>query len=230
MSEPYQEVLAKFSRLPIVERIFARMAQELAPNLFYHTVEHSREVLAETLLLALHDGISGRDLELLSISAAFHDAGYIEQYRDNEPIGAAMAAAAMREQGGYTDAEIHEVEQMILSTRLYDNTGALQRVGRTPLAAYLMDGDLGNFGRDDFHEKCQQLIDENKADPRAFYRQALNLISSHSWHTPAARALRGPKKLENIRMLRKRLNFDEEQVTEPDLAAKPVADSIPEPS
>src|SRR5688572_33392866 len=137
-------------RLPIIEQILAVLAHDLPKTLRYHGFQHTNDVLSETVLFAVHDKIDERHVELLSIAAAYHDAGYIDRYADNEEIGAAMAADAMRGAGGYSASEIHEVEEMIMSTQLIHQPEAITRVERTSLSGYLMDADLGSFGRDDF--------------------------------------------------------------------------------
>lgn len=191
--------------MPVIEQIFSVMSRNLAPTLHYHAIQHSRDVFEETILFALHDGVERRKIELLGIAAAYHDAGYMEQYADNEPIGAAMAARAMKKQGGYSQSEINEVGQMILSTQLKVTPTGAGRVELTPLAGYLMDADLASFGRDDFFEKCQQLIDETGAQPEALYQQSWRLISNHIWHTKAARELREAKRLQNLKELEEQL-------------------------
>lgn len=201
----YETVVAELYRLPVNEQIFAVLAHDLAPTLHYHAVQHSRDVFEETVRFALHDQIDARKIELLSIAAAYHDAGYMEQYADNEPIGAAMASRAMKQQGGYTQSEINEVSQMILSTQLKVTPEGGTRVELTPFAGYLMDADLGSFGREDFFEKCQQLIDETGAPPEALYQQAWRLISNHIWYTRAARELREAKRQQNLKELEIRL-------------------------
>lgn len=157
------------------------------------------------MLFTLHDGVGEHDRELLALAAAYHDAGYIERYADNEVIGASMAADAMRAAGGYSAADVHEVEQMILSTQLMQDCNGTARVQRTPLAGYLMDADWGAFGRDDFFDKCRQLIEETGAEPAAFYEQTLRLVKGQTWLTNAGRILRDAKKGENLKELERSL-------------------------
>lgn len=201
----HQEVLETFTRMPIIARISTRLAGNLAENLRYHCAQHSLDVLSDTLLFALHDGVEERMLELLGIAAAYHDAGYLERYALNEPIGAAIAAEAMRAAGSYSEAEIHEVEEMILSTQLLKGPEGFSRVAHTPHSAYLLDADLGAFGRDDFWEKCRQLCEETGAEPQAFDHQTLEMLSTHVWFTPAAKVLRAPKMHQNLKELEAKL-------------------------
>lgn len=205
MTGSYEAVLAALYQVPVNDQIFAILSRSLGPDLHYHAVQHSRDVFEETVRFALHDGVSQRHLELLSIAAAYHDAGYMEQYNDNEPIGAAMAARAMKAAGTYSQSEINQVGQMILSTQVKMTAAGVSRVELAPYAGYLMDADLGSFGRDDFFEKCQQLIDETGATPEAMYQQAWKMISTHIWYTPAARSLRESKRQQNVKDLEVRL-------------------------
>lgn len=205
MTGSYEAIVAELYRLPVIAQIFETMTQKLSPDLRYHAVQHSRDVFEETILLALHDGVERRQLELLCIAAAYHDAGYMEQFKDNEPIGAAMAARAMKAQGGYTQAEINQVGQMIMSTQVKMTPTGVSRVELAPNAGYLMDADLGSFGRDDFFEKCQQLIDETGAAPEVLYQQSLRMVSTHTWYTRAGRELREAKRQQNLKDLEVRL-------------------------
>ena len=187
----------------LIAEVLDTLSRELSQKLRYHCVEHTKEVLGETVLFAHHDGLEAHNIELLSIAAAYHDAGYLERYPDNEVIGAAMAAKAMRSNGVYTEADIAEVEKMIMSTTFIQ---ASRRVCHSPLSAYLMDADWGVFGREDFFEKCEQLIEETGAKSEVFYRQSLELVTNHVWLTPAAHELRETKKQQNIEALKEQLN------------------------
>jgi hypothetical protein len=129
----------------------------------------------------------------------------MKRYADNEVIGAAMAVEAMRQQGGYTDGEMTEIERMILSTKLVEGLEDSLRVQQTHLSGYLLDADLGSFGRDDFLEKCELLIEETNSDAQAFYRLSLQMMNKHTWITNAASLLRSDKKQENLRTLQNKL-------------------------
>lgn len=205
MSSSFEETLARIASMPIVTRILEIMTRDLPENLHYHAVSHTQDVMSETIRFAVHDGVDARKVELLGIAAAYHDAGYMERYPNNEVIGAAMAADAMREAGGYSESEIEEVGKMILSTKLEPGPDGPVRICHTPLAAYLMDADWGAFGREDFFEKCQQLAEETGADPVKFQYETLSLVSNQRWLTPAARKLRDVKKQLNLAELRRRL-------------------------
>ncbi len=200
--------LSAYLAIDIVAEILGALDRDLPPSLYYHGPSHTREVLSETLRFALADGVAPRDLELLAIAAAYHDAGFLERYERNEAVGAAMARAAMRKTQRYGEAEMLEVENMILSTAVEDTEAGPRRTQRTELAAYLMDADWGSFGREDFFEKVEQLIGETGAERHAFMRTAALYVTTQRWLTPAAERLRAAGKEANLQQLQTRLAAD----------------------
>jgi signal transduction histidine kinase len=195
-----RRVLAEVRARPMIARVLTRLRDDLPKNLFYHAVEHTEDVLAEVVLFALQGQVSPDDLELLAIAAAFHDAGYIERYVDNEVIGARMARAAM-EAERLSGERIAAVERMVLDTRLVRTSAGPRQIATTGLSKYLLDADLSNFGRADFFDKGELQRRELGIDRERFLRRTFALISSHSWQTDAARTLRQPTKEENLRKL-----------------------------
>jgi len=199
----------RFEREPIIAGVLARLAGELPPELRYHAPDHTRDVLRETMLFASASGVDDRGCELLAIAAAFHDAGYIESPRDNEPLGARIARAAMEQHARWTPAEIQLVERMILDTRLVTTSTGLQQIPTTPLSPYLLDADLSNFGRDDFLERAELQREELGIERSHFLRKTLDLVLNHRWLTEAARTLRDETKQRNLERLRQILRVGE---------------------
>jgi len=195
-----RRVLDEVRTRPMIARVLSRLRADLPKNLFYHAVEHTEDVLAEVVLFSLQGKVSTDDLELLAIAAAFHDAGYIERYVDNEVIGARMARAAM-EAERFSTERIAAVERMVLDTRLVRTGAGPRQIATSALSKYLLDADLSNFGRTDFFDKGELQRRELGIDRERFLRRTFALISSHSWQTDAARTLRQPTKEENLRKL-----------------------------
>lgn len=202
--------------LPIVVRIISQLKQQLPQQLCYHSVQHTIEVIEGALDLAIAAGVSGRDLELLAIAAAFHDSGFIEGRRDHELTSARLAAAAMRANGGYDKIEIGQVKTMILDTRLIENQVGVRQHPSSELGCYLLDADLANMGRADFFEKLELHRQENGSNQPLALRQALEIIENHRWHTDIAALRFQSKKEENIVKLKAKLK-EYDQVKRPHL-------------
>ncbi|MEK9990399.1 MAG: HD domain-containing protein, partial [Halieaceae bacterium] len=143
---------------PLVIETVEHLASTLDPTLYYHSPDHTKDVLRQTMELAEADALNSRDVLLLAIAAAFHDAGFLEQRPKNEPIGAQMAVQAMSASGRFSQAEQDLVEQMILDTQLVMEGPA--QISNSRLSPWLLDADLANLGRDDFWDQTRLLAKE----------------------------------------------------------------------
>lgn len=187
---------------PVIINALRRLAHELPDTLRYHVASHTDDVLSETILFALHDGLDDRRVELLSVGAAYHDLGFIESARENEGLGARLAVKAMEDIGGYSTEEIRAVETMILDTQLRFTEAGPKQVPSAELSRYLLDADVSNLGRDDFFEKAELVRQEvGLHDKASFFQGLVKFMGAHEWYTDAAKALRQPKKDENVREL-----------------------------
>lgn len=184
----------------IIDQIIAVLTRDLPSHLTYHAVAHTHDVISEVLLLGKLDKLNERELHLLHVAAAFHDAGHLNGPNEHETDGALMAQEAMRTEGGYSDQEISLVTQMILDTRLVNEGGKLIQQPKTDLSAYLLDADLANLGRDDFRDKMvlakAELLDKSAEQ---YYLDLLNIMQSKIWYSKAGKSLRSEKHRENMR-------------------------------
>lgn len=203
MTNSHQIYSSESRRTALVRYAIEFLTLNLSNELSYHTVGHVLEVIAEAKHFAEHDGLSQEQQELISIAAAFHDFGYLYSNLDNEAFAAAQASMMM-ESYGYDKSQIKTVHQMIMSTRSFSRDGNLCWEPLNYEAKYLLDADLGNFGRKDFFSKLELLAQERKIEDRTkFLRDSYDLLQNHNWFTKAGFALRQQTKLENIAALAK---------------------------
>jgi predicted metal-dependent HD superfamily phosphohydrolase len=193
----------RYLELSIVSGILKRLESELDEDLHFHSPSHSRDVVREALGFAVSEEKNSRDLELIAIAAAFHDAGFLERRIDNEPIGGEMAAEAMRKSGNYSEEDIALVRQMILDTKVDPESPVSFQQSNTRLSPYLLDADVSNFGREDFFERLEaSRKEQGMGEPKEIYSRTLAFMESHDWQTEAARIKRDDKKQDNMRRLR----------------------------
>lgn len=195
-------VIAAAYEMPLVQAALSRLERELPNNLIYHAKGHTEDVLHEALRYGVMDNLSPRELELLAIAAAFHDTGFVKSPVANEAIGAELARQAMAHDGGFSEAEIQLVEQMILDTTLVELPNGPQQIPSTALSRYLLDADLSNLGRDDFFDKGELQRRELGIEEAHFRKRSLQLLSAHRWFTNAALSMRQKKKDENLALMR----------------------------
>ncbi len=192
-------------RKPILQAAFKLLRERLPSTVYYHTLEHSEDVLVEAMLFGSEDGLDERSLHLLAIGAAFHDTGFIDAAKENEALGASLAIEAMQKQGGYSKSEQTSVRSMILDTALHQTESGMCQVPTTVLSRYLCDADVSNLGRDDFFERGESFRRELGMPSPEFMRMTLSFLESHQWHTPAAQRLRQAKRDANLAELRRRI-------------------------
>jgi serine phosphatase RsbU (regulator of sigma subunit) len=180
--------------------VFGRLERELAPTLYYHCVEHTREdVLPAVERLAALEGLADAEaLLLLRTAALYHDVGFIETTTGHEQASARIAADTLP-QFGYNQQQVAGIQQLIRATALPQNP-------ETPLAQLLADADLDVLGREDFLPRNRDMYRElsaGQAGPglEAWYRSQLEFLQSHHYFTRTARSLRQPGKQRNIETL-----------------------------
>ncbi len=177
----------------------ARLACGLPPELCYHSIRHtSADVLPAVERLATLACVNGDDLLLLRTAVLYHDMGYMEQYANNEPIGAALARETLPD-FGYNPDQVGAVARMIMATRM-------PQAPQTFLEELICDADLDSLGREDYLDTSHDLYAELVAygasiSLKDWYRRQLNFLSNHTYFTEAARELRDAGKQKNIRRL-----------------------------
>jgi predicted metal-dependent HD superfamily phosphohydrolase len=191
---------------PLVTETVARLNATLDPTLYYHSGAHTSDVLTQALALAREDSLDDRDLLLLAVAAAFHDAGFLKQRPKNEPIGALMAVEAMADSGRFSQSEQKQVEQMILDTQLIMEGPA--QIANSRLSPWLLDADLANLGRADFWQQTELLAKELSMDMGSMMPMTRALMQRHDWQSPAGKRLFTAKKASNLVALEIELGKD----------------------
>lgn len=196
----------RFQSHALIQQILDKLQKDLPLRLSYHSVEHTREVLFEVLLYAIMDNRSDREIELLAVAAAYHDAGFLIRHHDNEELAKEMACEAMTAEGSFTAEEIKLVGRMILDTKLVETGSGPQQIPSTALSPYLLDADTSNLGRTDFFRKSDLFRQEMSYSHDIALQKTLELLNSHHWFSEPARVLRGAKKIQNHELTRMRLD------------------------
>ncbi len=183
--------------------VLACLERGLSPDLHYHSVLHTRDdVLPAVERLAALAGVDEEAALLLRTAALLHDTGYIEQYTNNEPVGARIAQETLPK-FGYTPEQIAVIAQMILAT-------SMPQKPENFLEALLCDADLDSLGREDYLITSHNLYAELEAcgahlTLETWYRRQLHFLSTHTYFTAVARDLRDTSKHENILLLKRLL-------------------------
>ncbi len=178
----------------------------LSDKLHYHSIEHTKDVVKAVERLALMEGVTDEGLFLLKSAATYHDAGFVEQYEKNEPIGARLAEEILPKYG-YTAQHIEKIKELIFVTQIPHQP-------KNNLEEIICDADLDYLGRDDFHEIAdrlrRELREQGKIDSdRKWDVLQVSFLTSHRYFTETAIRTRKEKKLKNLDEIKLRLEKDE---------------------
>ena len=180
--------------------IIKRLAGDLPDGLHYHGIHHTKDVCEAVERLAIWEGIKGEELYLLKTAALYHDAGFIDSYESNEPIGANLAKE-MLPNFGYTEDQIKHVIELIGATKL-------PQTPKNHLEEIMCDSDLDYLGREDFYPIAetlrQELMEFGKLEdnPMQWVEMNIGFLSGHKYFTRSSQMRRQPEKEKRIEELK----------------------------
>ncbi|PWL28284.1 MAG: hypothetical protein DCO96_09935 [Fluviicola sp. XM-24bin1] len=184
------------------EHILNRLKSLLPEDITYHDLPHTLNVEKAAIRYAKLEGLTKEETYLIRTAALFHDAGFIQQYKDNEEYGANIAAATLPS-FGYTDFQISIIRKVIMSTR-HDIEP------ETQLEKIMCDADHDYLGRPDYHDIAKKLRKE-MADYGSSFNdlewidfQLEYLDKHHIFYTESANNIRLQGKNARINELRER--------------------------
>lgn len=184
---------------PIRQRIIARLRSDLDPRLIYHNLEHTLDVLKQSEIIALAEGIQpGYEMELLKTAASFHDSGFLYTYKNHEERSCEIARTEL--EGLISEDDLKKVFGMIMATKI-------PQTPQTLLQQIICDADLDYLGRDDFEPISKNLYKEFidfgiipvEIDWNAIQ---IKFFESHRYFTQTTYAKRNNQKQEHLLLLK----------------------------
>ncbi len=181
--------------------ILKRMANELPKHCYYHSIEHTEDVLAAATELAALEGLTGDDIKLLKTAATYHDSGFMVRGKDHEAESCKIARAILPE-FDYTEKSIEIICGIIMATQI-------PQTPTTHLEKIICDADLDYLGRDDYEKISNLLIKEMRAERNITEKEWLEIqirfLSFHNYQTASSQKKRSEKKLLNLQKLQMQL-------------------------
>ena len=176
-------------------------------NLVYHDILHTTDVVKASQKIGAGTNLNSEEMEILQISAWFHDTGYAVD-RENHESSSAEIAATFLAKINYPSEKIEKVKSCILSTK----------VPQTPknlVEEVLCDADLQHLAKKNFIERSEWLkVEEEKVSGTQiseidWFNNSLNFVSNHKFFTQYAKEKYSERKRDNIVKLQKRLKKTE---------------------
>ena len=172
-------------------------------KLRYHNIEHTKNVVHATILIAGKCKVSEKELEMLTVSAWFHDVGYLEKIINHEDISKKYAREFLVEHG-FDEEYIAQVEKFIEATRMPQNP-------QDKLSAILCDADLFHVSQEDFMTETQIFWDELSAmngedlSEIKYLERTLRFFKDHKFKTEYGKTVLNPGKKSNLKKVKKAL-------------------------
>ena len=167
--------------------VLNRLENELAPNLTYHSLKHTLDVILAADCLATWEKVGDDDRVLLLTGAYYHDLGFIRQRQGHESISIQLAEQTLPE-FGYSTADVIVIRGIIQATHLPQSPNNL-------LEMIMADADLDYLGQESFWERSKDLRQELENfgeihTDEGWYTYQLNFIQPHRYFTVSQQSLR----------------------------------------
>jgi len=185
--------------------IINKLVDELNPDLTYHSIEHTLDVLQSASNIAVLEKIGQTDKILLETAALFHDSGMLKTYNGHEDASVEIVEQYLPE-FGYDRKQIDIISNMIITTKLPQSA-------QTFLEKILCDADLDYLGREDFFMIAPQLQYEwntmgiRKTSLREWFELQVMFLQNHEFFTESSKRLRNEKKTDNLKQVKELVCF-----------------------
>lgn len=190
------------------ELMLSKFEKELPPQLYYHNIKHTIDVVTQVELIGLGEGVDDEDLLLLKTAALFHDSGHILGYEDHERFSTIIAREILPDYY-YTQKQIDKICELIFATRMPPDP-------KNRLEEIMCDADLDYLGRSDMIPVSTLLYRELKEynmvkSWNEWNRLQIKFISNHQYFTKTALSLREVNKQKQIERIKSLLESGEEE-------------------
>ncbi|MGN8068457.1 Pycsar system effector family protein [Mucilaginibacter sp. 22184] len=179
------------------------------PELAYHNLKHTKDVVAAATQIANHYQLSDEDFFIVLSAAWFHDTGYFVD-KSNHEVKSTENATHFLKQQKVDNAVIDKVNACIMATEMPQKPTNLSE-------EILCDADLFHLGTDDFREKSKLMRKELEACRRIeinkdTWREGnIKLLESHHYFTDYCQLLLNDQKQKNLEKLKDKQSEVEEK-------------------
>lgn len=188
------------------------------PDLIYHNLGHTKDVVAAATKIANHYQLSDEDFFAVVAASWFHDTGYFTDKAEHEAKSISIAEHELKQLKVSAEV-IDKVKGCILATEMPQKpVGLLQEI--------ICDADLFHLGTDDFRERSKMVRKEIEKvknivlDKDLWREKSIELLQSHHYFTDYCRLLLGDQQQKNLDRLLEKQTDVKEQVVESEVAGE----------
>lgn len=184
--------------------ILNKLTSELNPNLYYHDLSHTMDVLDSVERLADMENLPEGERTLIRTASLFHDSGMLKTYIGHEEASCEITQALLPG-FGYSEKEISSINSMIMATKLPQSA-------QTKNEQIICDADLDYLGRKDFFMISHRLRYEwdlfklKSLSLKEWYFLQIDFLNNHTYFTKSAIETREMGKQQNLNQILEILN------------------------
>ena len=200
------------------EKEVTNILLSLPSSMVYHNLNHTRDVVKASEKVGSYANLSEDEMEILLLSAWFHDTGFKYDY-DNHVEKSVEIADKFLKEHDYPEERIEKVKSTIESTKMDQKPSSL-------IENVLHDADFHHLSKKSYFDrllllkselekvKNQKILDED------WYNQNLDFLENHRFYTEYGKTVLAPKVERNVEVqhkMIKRLGKLKDEVISKDL-------------
>lgn len=189
--------------LTLLEAVEAYVTNHITTNISknytYHDLQHTQNVVDSAKEIASYLSLPSLDLEMLCLSAWFHDVGYDQGPEGHEQRSAAHARKYLTAKN-YPEKNIQTIEGCILATKMPSNPQNL-------LQEILCDADFSHLGKKNYWDRCSRVRQELNSVKSLIMSDSewvdfeIAFLQQHNWFSYPAKLLYEKRKIKHLRQL-----------------------------
>jgi len=198
--------MSKINDLLVAESenyISALLAEKLPENIIFHNYDHAVLVKKYAETIGERAGLTADEMNILRISALFHDTGYVNSYEQYHEESIVIASAFLAEHE-VDQQTIGHIAEIIRSTRPPQNP-------KDKIAEVLCDADMMYIASENGIEQFDLLYDETAMGKRKFHKRpvfergCIDFFAAHTYFTEYGKTILQPKKEDAAKRISERL-------------------------
>lgn len=187
------------------EFVEKQFKDKLSNSYTYHNISHTKDVVAAVEIIAAHEGVTEKELEMLLLAAWFHDMGYIQGCQKHEESSVVYLKEFLATQPNAV-AYQEQVAKLIMTTVYgYEPQNKLEKI--------IKDADYYHLSKREYVDSCGALraewhnLDQKTFSDAEWWQENLNFLTNkHQYYTTFAIANWQPLKDKNKKRLQKKID------------------------
>jgi uncharacterized protein len=177
---------------------------KLPEEYLFHSKKHTINVTENAVIIGQNSGLKEDEMNILIVSALFHDLGYIRTYDNHEAASSAFAGEFLR-LNRVGEPVIETVGNAILATKV-------PQYPKDRISEVLCDADLMHLTSEDYFEQMELLRLEWQKTGRynlteyQFHLNSIDFFNHHHYHTDYGKTILQAHKDISLSRIRQRVD------------------------